>query len=237
MEENPNGRPSACLQCGSGALHCVFFCEPCSPGSLPYTAEQDVMRKAWLAGARDFPRSPRIPRGDATKPAKGQRWKAVANGNVFTLESRWQTDRGWYGRESGGLAALNDNDFTDGALTFVDHGEPASAASTASERKDSGPAEGNAEETTRPRAPAKASANPRGGSKKGAESSSRNHEATSGEHARAGYGTPAPLTAFQVIQARELDALYRRREAARAVASFVDDFDLLPDASTPMRTR
>ena len=63
MEADGDGLPVRCLNCGGERGDEAFFDERCWHALSG--AEFNALLDAWTAGARDFPRSPRIPRGEA----------------------------------------------------------------------------------------------------------------------------------------------------------------------------
>lgn len=151
--------------------------------------------------------------GDAPRPAKGQRWRDTQPGYGLAFEVTGPMDtRGWRVRcvENGNMTWWENEDFRNGTLVFVDHGEPASHPSQ-----------------------------PRTGPGKGLTNPECSHPRCVGKETcavpapRAPEPDPwqqPPLTVYAILQAKERARQEKREADARAVAAFCSDFDLLPDA-------
>jgi hypothetical protein len=252
--------PARCIGCGSGEKTFNYHCRDC------FSQEEAGERvSAWDAGARDFPRSPRIPRGEGESsgcpadkppaPAVGSTWILGVCGCRGAVKSSTPERTGWEDDVGYLLTANVRCPGTDGiSHTWLcleapgvrpDHGEPASAANTASERAVD---ECSIDGVNWVECGCGGSYHPRGRTRKISEQPTTlaldpavSRKPTAGSSAGTdGQRRPSnpalPLTAFQIIQAREQERAAKRADDARAVAMFANEWDLLPD-STPMRTR
>lgn len=167
----------------------------------------------WLANGATYLGPTEPGGGDAPRPAKGQRWRDTQPGYGLAFEVTGPMDtRGWRVRcvENGNMTWWENEDFRNGTLVFVDHGEPASHPSQ-----------------------------PRTGPGKGLTNPECSHPRCVGKETcavpapRAPEPDPwqqPPLTVYAILQAKERARQEKREADARAVAAFCSDFDLLPDA-------
>lgn len=97
--------------------------QPADGSKTGYFSLSMLAESTYLGGPKEEPAVP--------KPAKGQRWRdngtptgfKVFGDEPFTLLGRHETNLGWAHSATGGLTYWDDECFTNGRLTFVDHGE------------------------------------------------------------------------------------------------------------------
>lgn len=173
-----------------------------------------ILREAIYLGPTKEPALPPV-------PAKGQRWRdtgkwtlddgieretpAIFGGEPFTLTKEGHNGA-WHDDRS--TSAWNIAHFTSGRLAFVDHGPPSKSTET-------GPVKSRSPHTCR----------------HGNVGACRDCFVEFEQKV----ASPAPLTAFQILQAKEQARAAKREADARAVAAFVDFFDCLPDATNERR--